>query len=111
MGKWELVAYETMEDGERVWKETEGDSGYKFMFRFDGVILDSEGLPACCTLPYYFVSGVRFDVVPGAPVKDNPRCSLIDCLPCAEANYDLQEDGSLIYYCNPSGLRMKYERQ
>ncbi len=80
------------------------------MVRYDGVILDWKGLKRCCDPSYYFINGVRFDVVPGAPVKDNPQCELIDCSPCEEANYDLQEDGSLFFYCGPSGLKLKFER-
>lgn len=110
MGKWRLVAYETIEKEERVWKEIEGEGRYEFMVRYDGVILNQEGLPACCVFPYYFINGVRFEVVPGEPVKENPQCALIDCLFCEEVNYDLREDGSLFSYCGPSGLKQKFER-
>ncbi|ODS85340.1 MAG: hypothetical protein ABS46_02090 [Cytophagaceae bacterium SCN 52-12] len=109
-GKWKLVAYEIVQERDTVWKEAERNGSYDIMFRFEGVILDPEGMPACCTHSYYFINGVRFDVVPGAPLKSNPMCSLVDCWPCGEANYDPQEDGSLVYYCGPSGLKLKYER-
>ncbi len=106
-GKWKLAAYEI----KGVWMENEEKKGgYEFMIRYDGVILDQDGMKRCCDPASYFINGVRFDVVPGAPVKENPECARVDCFTCENANYDPQEDGSLIYYCSTSGFRWKYER-
>ena len=110
VGKWRLEAYERTENGQTTWEKVSGNEPSYLSFRFDGVILDSKGLPACCTPPAYKLNGTTFTVVPKADLPENKQCYLVDCIGCA--SWDIEQDGDemIISICK-IGSRARYVRQ
>jgi hypothetical protein len=89
-GTWQLVAYEQEENGKMVWVNVPTASESTLSFRFDGVVLDSKGLPACCGPTALEINGRRFRIEPKAPLPDNPACHLIDCIGCAVLKIEVE---------------------
>jgi len=100
VGKWKRVAYEKTVNGKKTWEEVDKDSQYNFMiFRYDGVILDSNGLPSCCAPAQYYVNGVVFKVVPKSEVPVNPSCAFVDCVGCASWNIEQTGNELILELC------------
>ncbi|HEV7348138.1 hypothetical protein [Telluribacter sp.] len=86
-GTWRLAAYEQTLNGKTKWVEVPAAVGTAagastLSFRFDGVVLDSKGLPACCGPSALRINGTTFAIEPKAALPDNPQCHLIDCIGC-----------------------------
>jgi hypothetical protein len=107
---WKHTAYEHVVNGEKVWVPIEIEPRY-ISFRFDGLILDSKGLPACCAPRTYYVNGVLFEVKPKATVPVNEQCALVDCIECATWNIEQTGNELILSYCEPVTTRSKYIRQ
>jgi hypothetical protein len=102
VGKWRLDAVEPAEDVKR-WEIVPPKNAYLFEIRYDGVILDANGLPACCA-PKYLKKGKKvFLIEPKEALPQNPQCALVSCLACDTWNMDLQGDTLIVSYCSGSG--------
>lgn len=109
VGRWKTAAYENVVDGAKVWVAVSGEASY-LNFRYDGVILDSKGLPACCAPGAYYLNGVLFKVDPKEAVPKNPQCALVDCIGCDTWSMEQTGNELILSICNPNGLRAKYVR-
>ena len=111
VGKWRLKAVEKTVNGQTVWEEVPAADVSTFTIRFDGVILDKDGLPPCCGLGQYSIDGVPYVVKPQAEVPYNAQCELINCGSCPRNM--VVENGELIITstCEKSVTRSKYVRE
>ena len=108
--RWKLTAYEKIADGKKIWVPIDGEPNY-ISFRFDGLILDSNDLPACCSPRTYYLNGVLFEVKPKAEVPTNSYCISVDCIGCD--TWDIEQTGNelIISLCEPfADRRSKYIR-
>jgi hypothetical protein len=107
---WKQTAYEKTVNGAKIWVPVDGEPHY-ISFRFDGLILDSKGLPLCCAPKAYYVNGVLFKVQPKAEVPFNEQCALVDCIGCGA--WDIEQTGNelILSYCEPIKTRSKYIRK
>lgn len=111
VGRWRLDAMEKTVNGQKVWEKVSFNSPAYLAFRFDGVILDGEGLPACCAPDSLVVNGTPFKIKPKAKVPENPQCHFVDCALCP--SWDLeQKDNELIITsrCDVLNFRYRYLR-
>ncbi|CAG5000003.1 hypothetical protein DYBT9275_02364 [Dyadobacter sp. CECT 9275] len=99
VGRWRADAVENTVNGQKVWEKVLYTDPYYFSFRDDGVILDSRGLPACCSPDSLKVNGVAFKIIPQSGLPDNPACAYVDCVGCP--SWDIQQNGDeiIISYC------------
>ncbi len=109
VAKWRLVAYERTENGKKVWKEADPQYPSYLSFRFDGVVLDSKGLPYCCAPGALNINGKLFEIKPQANIPDNPTCALIDCIGCPIWDITLTGDEFILNLCG-IGSVSKYVR-
>ena len=106
--KWKYAAYEKTVDGKKIWVPADGEPNY-ISFRFDGLILGSNGLPPCCSPKAYYLNGVLFEIKPKATVPINVQCSFVDCIGCD--TWDIEQTGNelIISLCKPfADRRAKY---
>jgi hypothetical protein len=108
--KWKLTAYENTVNGENIWVPIDSEPIY-ISFRFDGLILDSNGLPSCCAPKAYYVNGAFFEVKPKAAVPLNPHCSMVFCMSCTTLNIEQIGDELILSGCDSSMSRSKYVRK
>ncbi|WP_428655477.1 hypothetical protein [Runella sp.] len=108
VGKWRLDAYERTENGKKVWKAVDPQSTSFLSFRFDGVVLDSKGLPSCCAPGSLTINGKEFKIIPQAALPENPSCAYIDCISCATMDIELTGDTFIQHSC--FGSRSRYVR-
>ncbi|RDB05115.1 hypothetical protein DVG78_14630 [Runella aurantiaca] len=109
VGKWRLVAYERIENGNKVWKEADPQSPSFLFFRFDGVVLDSKELPLCCPPNALNINGKEFTIIPKSALPENPTCAYVDCIGCALWEIKLTEDTFILDDCGIS-LKREYVR-
>lgn len=110
VGKWKGAAYQTVENGEVVWKEWHAEEEGYLEFRSDGILLDEKGLPPCCLPRRYNIDGKRFEAIPTAPVEDNPLCYLVDCASCSELNIEWVGADRIVTYCAESKFKSELVR-
>lgn len=108
VAKWRLVAYERVENGKKVWKDVGSQSPSFVTFRFDGVILDSRGLPYCCPPTALNINGKEFKIIPKTAIPENPICAAVDCIGCATWEIEWSEDEFILNLCGWS--KSKYVR-
>lgn len=108
VGTWRLVSYQTFENEEVVWREPETSS--LLTFRYDGVMLDSDGLPSCCLSTRYIINGSEFKVQPLSPLPENPVCALVYCTSCEAVDISVSGDEMKINFCAGTALQERYER-
>jgi hypothetical protein len=109
--RWKLTAYENTVNGEKVWVPVQGEP-YYMSFRFDGVILDSKGLPACCSPKAYYLNGVLFQIKPKTEVPVNQQCALVDCIGCDTWSIEQTGNELIVTLCEPfTATRSKYIRE
>ncbi|AEI47597.1 hypothetical protein [Runella slithyformis] len=102
VGTWRLEAVEPAEEVNR-WEIVPLQNAYYFKVRYDGVILDANGLPTCCA-PKYLKTGKKvFLIEPKEAISQNPQCALVLCLACDTWNMDLQGDTLIVSYCEGNG--------
>jgi len=109
VGKWRLDAYERTINGQTTWEKVANEPSY-LSFRFDGVILDSNGLPACCAPASYNLNGVKFTIVPKADLPENKQCYLVDCIGCPSWDIGQTGDEMVVGICGIAP-KAKYLRQ
>ena len=102
VGKWRLDAVEPAEDVKR-WEIVPLKNAYYFEVRYDGVILDANGLPACCAPKYLKMNQKTFLIEPKETLAPNPQCALVLCVTCDTWNMELQNDTLIVSYCTGSG--------
>ncbi|MBB3838621.1 hypothetical protein FHS57_002627 [Runella defluvii] len=108
VGKWKLDAIEPAGDV-RKWESVASKDGYVFEIRYDGVILDANGLPACCVPSYLVYQGNKFTIEPKEKLAPNPSCALVLCMACDTWYLEL-ENGQLITNACNSGGRNRFTR-
>ena len=112
VGRWRLDAMEKTVNGQKVWEKVSYDPPSYLVFRFDGVILDGNGLPYCCSPDTLVVNGTPFKIRPQAKVPENPQCHLVDCAYCRY--WDLEQIGNeliLTSKCDFLNYRHRYLRE
>lgn len=102
VGKWRLDAVENANDG-KGWETVPLKNAYYFEVRYDGVILDANGLPACCAPKYLNMNRKWFTIEPKETLPFNPECIAVSCLACDTWNLDLQGDTLIVSYCEGKG--------
>ena len=108
VGKWRLEAVEEA-TGEKKWKPISAKEGYVFEVRYDGVILDAGGLPACCAPSSLLFNGQKFVIEPKESLPQNPSCALVLCMACDTWEMNLQNDTLIVRYCSSAGNRFVRE--
>lgn len=108
VGKWKLDAIEPAGDTKK-WESVASKDGYIFEIRYDGVILDANGLPACCVPSYLIYQGNKFTIEPKEKLAPNPTCALVLCLACDTWYLEI-ENGQLITNACNSGGRNRFTR-
>jgi hypothetical protein len=102
VGRWRLDAIEPSGEGKQ-WEIVPVQNAYYFQVRYDGVILDDNGLPACCAPQYLKMNQKLFEIAPKEPLALNPQCALVLCLACDTWQIDLQGDTLIVSYCDVKG--------
>jgi hypothetical protein len=110
VGSWKHTAYGNVVNGETVWVPIEIEPR-QISFRFDGLILDSMGLPACCAPKAYYVNGELFEVKPKAKVPINEQCAFVNCISCDTWSIEQTGNELILSYCAPVTTKSKYVRQ
>ncbi|HAK76023.1 MAG TPA: hypothetical protein DCR35_14970 [Runella sp.] len=108
VGKWKLDAIEPAGDVKK-WEPVASKDGYVFEIRYDGVILDANGLPACCVPSYLVYQGNKFTIEPKEKLAPNPSCALVLCMACDTWYLEL-ENGQLVTNACNSGGRNRFTR-
>ena len=108
VGKWRLVANEYLENGQKIWRNA-GKQSYIISFRFDGVILQEDGLPVCCGPISLSINGENYRISPQENLPVNPTCFLVDCVGCDVWDIALTDDSFILDVCK-IGARSKFER-
>ena len=112
VGRWRLDAMEKTVNGQKVWEKVDDTSPAYLAFRFDGVVLDSKGLPWCCSPDTLVVNVTPFKIKPQAEVPSNPQCALIDCLSCSSWYLEQKENElTLTSKCESLNYRHRYLRE
>ena len=108
VGKWVLNA--VMQAGDaKPWEPIARKDATVFEIRYDGVILNANGLPACCVPKYLVYQGKKFTIEPKEKLASNPSCALVLCLACDTWYLELENDQLILNQCN-SGGRNRYAR-
>ena len=107
-GSWDLKAIEKINNGVATWENVSVLDASYLTFRFDGVLMDSNGKPECCPPDLLVINGSKVHVKPLADMT-NERCILADCNGCAAWNIQINGSELILKTCNPS--RLKYIRQ
>jgi hypothetical protein len=110
-GKWRHTETEKTENGKTSWSPVVNyDEPTYISFRYDGVIVDNEGLPQCCGPDSLKINGVPFKIVPKSDLPVNPACAYVDCVGCAIWEITQTGDELIISTCG-TFPRHKYVRQ
>lgn len=102
VGKWRLEAVEPAGDVKK-WETVAPKDGYVFEIRYDGVILDANGLPACCTPKYLVFQEKKFSIEPKEPLASNGMCASVLCVACDTWYLELQDNKLIVNHCNLGG--------
>ena len=76
LGPWRLEAVEHAQEV-KSWEIVPLENTYYFKIRYDGVILDANGLPACCAPKYLNINQKRFTIEPEETLPSNPQCAVL----------------------------------
>jgi hypothetical protein len=107
-GKWKLVAEEQGIIGQVFWSSVKADSTENISFRADGVLFNSQGLPACCAPSSLTINGSFFEINPKDPLIGNKNCASVSCNNCK--NWDILFTGNEIVITSCGNARKKYVR-
>lgn len=110
VGGWRLIGFEKTVNNEKVWEPVDMDKQTVFSFRFDGVMLDKDGLPYCCASSNYVVNGTPYKVVAKAKIPENPICATVNCAACDTLKIQQRGNEMITANCFNPG-RSKYTRQ
>jgi hypothetical protein len=84
VGKWRVIAYgRTVGDSLVTTPAAAGDKEI-YEIRFDGMFLNEKGFLPCCMSQKLVIDGQVFVPKPLAPVKSDPGCMFLDCMPCPQ---------------------------
>lgn len=106
VGKWRLSAVQ--QEG-KDWEVVTQSGQHQFEIRYDGVILDSNGLPNCCSPKSLKVNGKLFPIEPKESLPNNPTCALVNCFACETWDIDLQGNTLVLSSCLGAN-RSRYEK-
>ncbi|MFN8345455.1 MAG: hypothetical protein U0X91_10650 [Spirosomataceae bacterium] len=102
VGRWRLDAIDPSGQGSQ-WESVPLKNAYYFQVRYDGVILEDNGLPACCAPKYLKLNQKLFTIEPKEALTANPQCALVLCLACDTWNIELTGDTLIVSYCDVKG--------
>ncbi|PWJ58763.1 hypothetical protein CLV98_103130 [Dyadobacter jejuensis] len=108
VGRWELIEQQQGVLGNASWRPVQAADRQVIAFRQDGVLLDSTGVPLCCTARAYIINGQLFKIIPEESLLVNSNCDLVDCTFCAVYELELQAEEFTMTRC--SGPKEKYRR-
>lgn len=109
VGSWRLIGLEKTINDEKVWQVVDTKQQTVFSFRFDGIQLDKDGLPYCCSSSDYVVNGTPYKVVSKAKIPENSTCATVNCAACDTLT--IQQDGNEMITSGCFGFaRAKYTR-
>ncbi len=98
VGRWNLEAVESNETTNE-WKPIIAEQSDAFQIRYDGVILNEEGLGICCSPKSLTFNQRVFVIRQKEAIPPNPLCSLVDCAVCETWNFDLKNDTLIVSFC------------
>lgn len=108
-GAWHLIEIErTSLDNKNVWESVSSAQSDTLTFRGDGVILYTDGTPACCSPKSLIINGQLLDIKPQAALPANPLCALVNCVYCPTWEISLSDDQLIVSSCNSQ--KRKYVR-
>ena len=96
IGKWRLSA---VQSNGKDWEYVTQSGQHQFEIRYDGVILDQNGLPTCCAPKFLKVNGKLFTIEPKESLPNNPSCALIKCAACETWDIDLKANTFILSSC------------
>ena len=98
-GTWELVAREELADGEYIWKDVQPASYDILVFRSDGLITDTNGLPRCCGPNSLSIDGNLVKIIAKGKVPYNAMCELVNCAACETLSIETNGNELIISAC------------
>jgi hypothetical protein len=108
-GSWHLIEIErTSLDNKNVWESVSATKADTLIFRTDGVILNTDGTPACCAPKSLIINNQLMDIKPQQALPANPLCAAVNCVNCPTWELSLSDDQLIVSSCN--NLRRKYVR-
>lgn len=107
-GAWRLDAVERGMGNQKSWEKVDSTRADTLTFRTDGVILDTKGLPRCCSPTSLVINGQLVEIKPSMAVPANPLCASVNCVSCATWDIQLSANEMIVAPCNMS--RLKYVR-
>jgi hypothetical protein len=107
-GKWEMVAREELVEGKYVWKDVQSASPTILVFRPDGLVTDTNGLPQCCGPNSLSIDGNLVKIVPKGNVPYNEMCERVNCAACETLGIETKGNEIVISSCGR--IRARYVR-
>ena len=108
-GKWHLSEIEKASiDNKNVWEAVAAGQSDTLVFRSDGVILQPDGLPMCCSPKSLLINGRLMDIKPQFPLPANGFCATVNCVFCPLWELTVSSNELIIASCN--NTRRKYIR-
>jgi hypothetical protein len=109
-GKWYLSAIEknAIDGTGSSWEPVKSNQADTLIFRSDGVILETDGKPACCAPGTLLVNGSLMAVKPQTALPPNPLCTMVNCVNCTTWELYLSGNEMIVSPC--SKPRLKYIR-
>ena len=109
-GKWYLTAIEknAIDGRTNFWEPIDPAKADTLIFRSDGVILETDGKPACCAPGTLIINGSVKAVKPETALPANPLCTLVNCGNCPSWDIQMSDREMIIKPCN--NPKLKYVR-
>jgi hypothetical protein len=108
-GQWFLKEVEVFTvDNKSSWEKVAANLADTITFRYDGVLLQTDGQPTCCPPKSLTVNGQLVDIVPQTSLAYNPECALVNCVYCPLWELTITGNEMIVKSCINS--RRKYVR-
>ncbi|WP_229214307.1 hypothetical protein [Dyadobacter flavalbus] len=108
-GSWKLTEKEKVTiDDQKIWEPVSASQQYTMILRYDGVILNADGKPACCPPTSLIINDHLLDIKPQSPIPTNEACELVNCINCLTWEIEFTGNQMIVTACNSP--RMKFVR-
>ncbi|TDE14501.1 hypothetical protein [Dyadobacter psychrotolerans] len=98
VGSWRLAAVEKIADGKSSWENVQNPDGNDLNFRYDGVIVDSQGRGICCGPGSLVINGNNFTIKPKTEL-DYGHCAAVNCVYCPTWEIEVKDNELTVSTC------------
>lgn len=106
-GKWYLSAIERKSIAGTInnWEPVKPNQADTLIFRSDGVILQTDGKPACCAPGSLIINGNLMVVKPQTALPANLVCASVNCVNCPTWEIFMSGNEIIVNSCNSPRLK------